>query len=164
MEQNKKRFTKKSVLLIGGLLVLGGLFLATALHAGSEKQRHQFIQEFIQYKIDRELDKLDLTDEQKGKTDRIRAEIRHEVQDAIRNRASSRRLALLEFSKKDPDPAVLRAEVDKRTENMKNTSYRIIDLLLEFHETLDDSQREKLMEIIEDYQENFRSHLHGRME
>jgi Spy/CpxP family protein refolding chaperone len=140
---NKKTLILSSVLTL--TLATGGILFAFGPH------RHgDMIHEFIEFKIDRMISELNLSEEQQAKTDVIRKNIRQEIQSLIEQKKNSHQEFFNQLKQDVPDKESVYTMIDQNVENMRERSYAIADLFLEFHETLTAEQRDLLFQKIEE--------------
>ncbi|MFC1851758.1 Spy/CpxP family protein refolding chaperone [candidate division CSSED10-310 bacterium] len=129
-------------------------FLAGSLFAFGSNRRGAVLRDFIEYRVDQELDRLDLTKEQQTKVEAVRQKIRKEVQSIIQQKQQSKKQMLQEWSKDNPDREYLQSLLDRKQDLQKQAAETIMDLMLDFHDVLTKEQRKQLIERIHELQTN----------
>jgi periplasmic protein CpxP/Spy len=146
---------RKKAIITGSIalavILTGGVLFAVG-HHGHHKG---MMRDFIEFKVDRVLADLNLTDDQKQKTEVLRGKLRQEFENFAQDRKSGRQVIVDEWMKKTPDRTIITETIDQRIDNHKQAAHRIIDVMLEFHDLLTPEQRQELLNQVEEMHGHF---------
>ena len=171
----KKR--KKTYLIIGGIVLLIMLLTGYGLvavcgpwggsHSGFHPRFHsrgfhsgfnnKDFAEFIIWRLDKKVVELDLTDAQREKYEAIKGNIQTHLEEgmAYRNRMIEEFHA--EINKEDPDVKALAETIKKKIEGISGFMEENLNLFVEFYESLDNAQKDRVIDAIRDRMEHHRS-------
>ncbi len=147
---------KTKQLLIGGLIltVAGGL-----LFGGCRHHRGHFCGDKLPDKVlkrmDKKVAKLDLNDAQQAKYQKIRGEVKKDLLDMQQRHREAGKVINSELAKETPDMEAI-VKVAKDTHSKRPQVFdKYADLLLDFYNTLDDEQKEEVLDKFRDHAERF---------
>ena len=144
--------SKRKTLFIGStalLLCLGLVVTATAFRGGFGSH-HELMREFLLFKLDKEVAKLDLNEAQKSKYAELKAKLEAQMQDRSSSREEMRAQITAELDKPTPDLHALAELVRPKLREIPQRIENHITLLLEFYDTLNAEQKAKLTQILKD--------------
>jgi hypothetical protein len=157
MGKRKKYFIAVSIVLLIVLLMGFGLVAARGpcrgFHGGFHRGfhpgfHHKDVSEFILWRLDKRVEGLNLSEAQKGKYDEIKGKLETRFKEHRDERKRFMEELQTEMSKEDTDVKVLSESVKKRIERFSGFMEGNLDLFVEFYETLDHEQKEKIMATI----------------
>lgn len=143
-----KRSKKITIIVVLALLSLGAASLY-ALGTNHHANKSMF-GDFISYRVDRELEQLNLTQEQMKKTTQLRSNIRNKIQSLIQGKQQTRKLVMNELKKAQIDRQAIKSIIDRRIAELKKTSYTISDNFIDFLELLTQEQKQQLVQRIKE--------------
>jgi len=161
MGKRKKYFIVGSIVLLIVLFMGLGLVVArgpcVGFHGGFRPGfHHKDLSEFVLWRLDKEVEGLNLSEPQKGKYE----EMKGKLQGRFREHRDGRKRWMEELqtaiNKGAPDVRVLSESVKKRIGRFSGFMEGNLDLLVEFYETLDQEQQEKIMATIRKKIKGFR--------
>ncbi len=137
----------KRILVLGGVAATAFLLL-TGFRGGScgggsadaetmSKRAYQF----ITWRTDDALDRLDATDEQRKQVNALKDRLFGEGKEVFIADRDSRKTLLSEWEAKQPDAARVHRVVDERFDAMRGFAHKIADAALELHRVLTPEQR-----------------------
>lgn len=150
MGKRKKYFIAGSIVLLIVLFTAFGLVAARGpcrgLHRGFHPGFHdKDVSEFILWRLDKGVEGLNLSEAQKGKYE----EMKGKLETRFKERRDDRKRWMEELQrvmkKEDPDVRVLSESVKERIEGFAGFMEGNVNLFVEFYETLDLKQKEKIM-------------------
>jgi Spy/CpxP family protein refolding chaperone len=150
MGKRKKYFVVGSIVLLIVLFTGFGLVAARGpcrvFHRGFHPGFHdKDVSEFILWRLDKGVEGLDLSDAQKGKYEEMRGKLEARFKEVREERKRWREELQREMKKEDPDVKSLSESLKKRIERFSGFMEGNVDLFVEFYETLDKEQKEKIM-------------------
>jgi Spy/CpxP family protein refolding chaperone len=150
MGKRKKYFIVGSIVLL--IVLLMGFKLVAArgpcrgFHRGFHPGFHdKDVSEFILWRLDKGIEGLNLSEPQKGKYEEMKGKLETRFKEHRDDR--KRWMAELQtaMKKEDPDVKVLSESIKKRMIRFSGFMEGNLDLFVEFYETLDKEQKEKIM-------------------
>jgi hypothetical protein len=152
MKKRNKIFFGSGAVLLAILLVGIGISVACGprVHSGRcfGPPFHDDFAEFMLWRMDRKVQKLDLKNEQKEKYNELRSKIEAQLSDGLEDRRRMREGFSLEIRKEDPDVKAMAETIKEKISKISSFMKENIDLFVEFYETLDDDQKDKVLEMI----------------
>jgi Spy/CpxP family protein refolding chaperone len=106
------------------------------------------VSEFILWRLDKGAEGLNLSEAQKGKYEEMRGKLETRFKAHRDDRKRWMEQLQSAMKKEDPDVKVLSESVKKRIESFSGFMEGNLDLVVEFYETLDQEQKEKIMTTI----------------
>jgi Spy/CpxP family protein refolding chaperone len=153
MEKRKKYFITGGIILF--IMLFAGFGLVTAcgpcrgFHRGFHPGFHnKDFSKFILSRLDKRVEELNLTEAQKGKYEEIKGELEARFKEHMDDRKRLIEELQTEMKKEDPDVKVLSQSVKKQIKRFPGFMEGNLDLFIEFYETLDQEQKEKIMTTI----------------
>ena len=150
MGKRKKYFIAGGIFLF--IMLFTGLGLVAArgpcrgFHRGFHPGLHdKDVLEFILWRLDKKVEGLNLSEAQKGKYEEMKRKIETR---SIEHRNDRKRLMeelQTAMNKENPDVKVLSESVKKRIKRFSGFMEGNLDLFVEFYETLDKEQKDKVM-------------------
>lgn len=161
MGKRKKYFVVGSIVLL--IVLLMGFELVAArgpcrgFHGGFHPGfHHKDVSEFILWRLDKRVEELNLSEAQKEKYKEIKGKLETRLKEHRDDKKRLMEELQTEMNKEDPDVKVLSESVKKRIERFSGFMEGNLDLFVEFYETLDKEQKEKIMAKIRDRMKRFR--------
>ena len=156
----QRRFT-----VIGGTILIimffAGLGIVEVFAAGGDSCRGQFFGSFgggfqrhgfggdmagfVLKRLDRKVEKLNLTATQQAKYDEFRAQLKERLLTAKEDRLKFRETVRNELAKESPDVAALNVMMKKKIEVVSGALQNGLDLFADFYSTLDEGQKQKVL-------------------
>jgi Spy/CpxP family protein refolding chaperone len=153
MEKRKKYFIVGSIVLL--IMLFAGFGLVTAcgpcrgFHRGFHPGFHnKDFSKFILSRLDKRVEELNLTEAQKGKYEEIKGKLEARLKEHMDDRKRLIEELQTEMKKEDPDVKALSESVKKRIKRFPGFMEGNLDLFIEFYETLDKEQKDKVMATI----------------
>jgi len=115
------------------------------------------ISDFVLWRMDKKVKKLNLSDAQKEKYDEIRASIVSRLSEGMDDRKRMIEEFHTEMDKDNPDIAALAESVKKKIKDVSGFVEENLDLFVEFYNSLDDDQKQRVIDAIRDRMEYHRS-------
>lgn len=131
---------------VGISMVLAGMGIAEAFGGGFHRC-HGFGRDmpaFMLKRLDKKVEELKLTPEQKVKYDELRGQLKANFTAAKEDREKFREIARAELAKESPDVAALTGMMKKKVEAFSATVQHDMDLFASFYSTLDENQKKKV--------------------
>jgi Spy/CpxP family protein refolding chaperone len=150
MGKRKKYFIVGSIVLLIVLFTAFGLVAARGPCGGFHRGFHpgfhdKDVSEFILWRLDKGVEGLNLSEAQKGKYE----EMKGKLETRFKERRDDRKRWMEELQramkKEVPDVKSLSESLKKRIERFSSFMEGNLDLFVEFYETLDHEQKEKIM-------------------
>jgi Spy/CpxP family protein refolding chaperone len=113
--------------------------------------------DFILWRLDKKMEDLNLTDVQKEKFEKIKGKIEAQLKAGIDDRKRVIEEFHTEINKENPDVKALAEKVKKKMEEISEFMDENLDLIVEFYETLDDTQKNKILDSIRERMEHHRT-------
>ena len=153
MEKRKKYFIAGGMVLF--IMLFAGFGLVTAcgpcrgFHRGFHPGFHnKDFSKFILSRLDKRVEELNLTEAQKGKYEEIKGKLEARLKEHMDDRKRLIEELQTQMKKEDPDVKVLSESIKKRIERFSGFMEGNLDLFIEFYETLDKEQKDKVMATI----------------
>ncbi len=151
--------TRKRYFVVGGIalfvmLLAGFGFVAAcgpcrAFEGGFHPGLHQrYFLDFVLWRLDKGVEELNLTETQKKRYGELKEEFRARLKEGMDERKRWREELQTEMSKENPDVRALSEFVKQRIERFSGFMEENLDLLVEFYETLDQQQKEKVLVMV----------------
>ncbi len=153
METRNKYFFATGLVLLfisfAGFGLLVGCGPCRGFHRGFHPGFHnKDFSEHILRKLDKRIEALNLSEAQKGKYEEMRGKLETRFKEHREDRKRWMEELQTEMNKEEPDIRVLSEAVKKRIERFSGFMEGNLDLLVQFYETLDKEQKEKIMATI----------------
>ena len=150
MGKRKKYFVIGSIVLLIVLFAGFGLVAARGpcrgFHRGFHPGfHHKDVSEFILWRLDKGVEGLNLSEPQKGKHEEIKGKIETRLKEHRDDRKRWREELQTAMNKENPGVKVLSESIKKRMERFSDFMEGNLDLFVEFYETLDKEQKDKVM-------------------
>ena len=146
MGKRKKYFTVGSIVLLIVLFTAFGLVAARGYCRGFHPGFHdKDFSEFILWRLDKGVEGLNLSEAQKEKYEEMRAKLETRFKELREERKRWREELQGKMKKEDPDVKVLSESVKKGIERFSGFMEGNVDLFVQFYETLDQEQKDKIM-------------------
>jgi Spy/CpxP family protein refolding chaperone len=143
---------RKKVFIAGGIVLLIVLLMGFGRVAARGPCRgfhpgfhHKDVSEFILWRLDKGVEELNLSAAQKGKYEEMKGKLEGRFKEHRDDRKRWMEELQTAMNKEDPDVRVLSESVKKRIERFSGFMEGNLDLFVEFYETLDKEQKEKVM-------------------
>jgi Spy/CpxP family protein refolding chaperone len=150
MGKRKKYFVIGSIVLL--IVLFAGFGLVEAwgpcrgFHRGFHPGfHHKDISEFILWRLDKGVKGLNLSEPQKGKYEEMKGKLEERFKEHRDDRKRWREELQTAMEKEDPDVKALSESIKKRIKRFSGFMEGNLDLVVEFYETLDQEQKEKIM-------------------
>jgi len=158
----KKKLTYASIGILGLSLVL---FAAqgcgpeedTASDQALLQERHKKMSK----RLDRVLDRINATQQQRRRIHQIKANLINQVAPLRKERRAAARAALAEWNSANPDRQKLHRRVDRNLELVRAFAHLAVDRAIEVHATLTPQQRTQVVDLIKQVRKMHRM-WHGR--
>ena len=163
METRKKKYFIISGIVLFIMLLIGvGLVAAwgpgrcfdRGFHPGFHNKDFS---DFILWRLDKKMEDLNLTDLQKEKFEEIKGKIGSQINEGIADRKSMIEEFHAEINKKNTDVKALAGKIKKKIDEISEFMHENLDLIVEFYETLDDTQKDKVLDSIRERMEHRRT-------
>jgi Spy/CpxP family protein refolding chaperone len=153
MGKRKKYFIVGSIVLLIVLFTGFGLVAARGpcrgFHRGFHPGfHHKDISEFILWRLDKGVEGLNLSEPQKGKYEEMKGKLETRFKEHRDDRKRFMEELQTAMKKEDPDVKVLSESIKKRIERFSGFMEGNLDLFVEFYDTLDKEQKDKIMAAI----------------
>ena len=135
--------TKKILWIVIPVLALVGVGVAGAGY------RHFHGHHNPEHMVERISDKLDLNDEQKQKLEAVKDALLKGRQDLLQERAEVMDQLIEEIRKPEIDQAQVLTLIEERKSAIDTMTSRVLEPMIEFHKSLNDTQREKIINRLE---------------
>jgi hypothetical protein len=150
---------RKKYFIVGGIVLLVMLFTGFGLvtgcgpcrgfHRGYHPRFHnKDFSEFILRRLDKRVEGLNLSEAQKKKYEEMKGIIETRLKEHRDDRKRWMEEIQTAMNKEDPDVKVLSESVKKRIEHFSGFMEGNLDLFVEFYETLDQEQKDRIMAAI----------------
>jgi Spy/CpxP family protein refolding chaperone len=150
---------RKKYFIVGSMVLLIVLFTGFGLLAGCGPCRgfhrgfhpgfhHMDVSEFILWRLDKRVEGLDLSEAQKGKYEEIKGKLETRFKEHRDDRKRFMEELQTAMNKEDPDVKVLSESIKKRIKRFSGFMEGNLDLFVEFYDTLDKEQKDKIMATI----------------
>jgi Spy/CpxP family protein refolding chaperone len=146
---------RKKYFIVGSIVLLVVLFTGVGLVAARGPCRgfhpgfhHKNVSEFILWRLDKGIEGLNLSEPQKGKYEEMKGKLETRFKEHRDDRKRWMEELQTAMKKEDPDVKALSESVKKRIERFSGFMEGNLDLFVEFYETLDQEQKEKIMATI----------------
>ena len=146
---------RKKYFIVGSIVLLVALFTGVGLVAARGPCRgfhpgfhHKNVSEFILWRLDKGIEGLNLSEPQKGKYEEMKGKLEGRFKEHRSDRKRWMEELQTAMKKEDPDVKVLSESVKKRIERFSGFMEGNLDLFVEFYETLDQEQKEKIIATI----------------
>ena len=155
MGKRKKYFIVGSIVLLIVLFTGFGLVSARGpcrgFHRGFHPGLHnKDFSEFILWRLDKRVEGLNLSEAQKGKYEEMKGKLETRLKEHRDDRNRFMEELQTAINKENPNVKVLSESVKKGIERFSGFMEGNLDLFVEFYETLDKEQKEKIMAKIRD--------------
>jgi hypothetical protein len=166
---------KKKYLLIGGIVIFITLFAGFGLfaawgpcdfdrafhpmfhgrdfHPGFHKK---YFSELLLRRLDKGVEELNLSEEQREGYNKIRSRIETHLKEGMENRERLTQEFHTAIDREDPNVRLLAESLKKKIKEISGFMEENLDLFVEFYESLDDAQRDRVMDEIRDRTEHHR--------
>ena len=168
---------KKKYFIIGGIILLimlltgFGLVAAWGPCGGFDRGFHsrfhgkgfhtgfhnKDFSEFLLWRLDKRVKELNLSEEQKEKYSEIRSRIESHLTEGMEDRKRLMEEFHMEINSENPDMRLMAETVKKKIKEISGFMEENLDLFVEFYETLDDTQKDRLIDAIKDRIEHHRT-------
>lgn len=153
MKKNQKRkMISGGLMLMVSVLLLIGFYGCYAGKYHGPGARHKYhgkdISERFLKKLDKKINKLELTDAQQEKYNEIRVKIEEDLKKMQEERRAFFNEVRTEFDKQDPDMDRLAGMMKKKMTQMPDRMEKNIDYFLELYNILDPEQKQKMLKDI----------------
>ncbi|MCJ7783279.1 MAG: hypothetical protein MUP41_05055 [Desulfobacterales bacterium] len=146
---------RKKYFIVGSIVLLIVLFTGFRLVAARGPCRgfhpgfhHKNVSEFILWRLDKGVEGLNLSEPQKGKYEEMKGKLETRFKEHRSDRKRWMEELQTAMKKEDPDVKALSESVKKRIERFSGFMEGNLDLFVEFYETLDQEQKEKIIATI----------------
>ena len=113
--------------------------------------------EFLLWRLDKRVKELNLSEEQKEKYSEIRSRIETHLTEGMEDRKRLMKEFHMEINSENPDMRLMAETVKKKIKEISGFMEENLDLFVEFYETLDDTQKDRLIDAIKDRIEHHRT-------
>ena len=144
----KKKMTYLTVGVLGLTLTLVAAQGCGPEDAASEQKLMQERQKKLSKRLDRVLDRINATQQQRRKVHQIKANLINQAQPLRKQRRAAAKQALTEWNKATPDRRELHRTVDRNLEMVRAFAHVAVDRAIEVHGTLTPQQRAQVVELI----------------
>ena len=150
---------RKKYFVVGGIVFLIMLFTGFGLVAARGPCRgfhrgfhpgfhHKDVSGFILWRLDKGVEGLNLSEPQKGKYEEMKGKLEARFKEHRDDRKRWMEELQTAMKKEDPDVKVLSESIEKRIKRFSGLMEGNLDLFVEFYETLDKEQKDKIMATI----------------
>ena len=147
---------RKRYFIVGSIVLLTVLFTGFGLvesrgpcrgfHRGFHPGfHHKDGSEFILWRLDKGVEGLNLSEAQKGEYEEMKGKLETRFKEHRNDRKRWMEELQMAMKKEDPDVKSLSESLKKRIERFSSFMEGNLDLFVEFYETLDKEQKEKIM-------------------
>ena len=154
---------RKKYSIVGSIVFLIMLFTAIGPAAAWGPCRgfhpgfhHKDFSEFILWRLDKGVERLNLSEAQKEKYEEMKAKLETRFKELREERKGWREELQRAMKKEDPDVKSLSESLKKRIERFSGFMEGNLDLFVEFYETLDKEQKEKIMATVREKMKRWR--------
>jgi protein CpxP len=149
MGKRKKYFVVGSIVLLIVLFTGLGLVAARGPCRGFHPGLHdRDVLEFILWRLDKRVEGLDLSEAQKEKYEEMKKKLETRFKEHRDDRKRFMEELQTAMNKEDPDVKVLSESIKKRIERFSGFMEGNLDLFVEFYETLNQEQKDRIMAAI----------------
>jgi len=113
--------------------------------------------EFVLWRLDKKVEELDLSDDQNEKYEAIKAKIKTRLSEGMDDRKRMMEEFHAEMDKDTPDIAGLAESVKEKVKDVSVFVEENLDLFVEFYNSLDEGQRQRVIDSIRDRMDHHRS-------
>ena len=150
MGKRRKYFVVRGVVLFimffTGFGLLAGCGPCRSFHRGFHPGFHnKDFSEHILRRLDKRVEALNLSEAQKEKYEEMKGKLVTRLKEQLDDRKRLMEEIQTEMKKEEPDVKALSESVKKRIERFSGFMEENLDLFVEFYETLDKEQKEKIM-------------------
>ena len=153
MGKRKKYFILGSIVLF--IMLFAGFGLVTAcgpcrgFHRGFHPGFHnKDFSKFILWRLDKRVEELNLSEAQKQKYEEIKGKLETRLKEHMDDRKRLMEELQTAINKEEPSVKVLSESIKKRIKRFPGFMEGNLDLFIEFYETLDKEQKDKVMATI----------------
>jgi len=150
---------RKKYFIVGGIVLFimffagFGLVTARGPCRGFDRSFHSGFHnkdffEFILLRLDKRVEELNLSEAQKGKYEEIKGKIETRLKEHMDDRKRLMEELQTAINKEEPSVKVLSESIKKRIKRFPGFMEGNLDLFIEFYETLDKEQKDKVMATI----------------
>ena len=139
-------FQKKS-LMVGTIVLSLGLLVGCGHHMHHRFHNKDF-SKHIMKRLDSRVEKLDLSETQRGKYEEIRTKVEANLAKGMEQREEFFRELRSEIDRENPDMNVVMELVKRQLRNMPDFMEDNLDYFVEFYNILDEDQKAKLIKKI----------------
>jgi protein CpxP len=146
---------RKKYFIVGGIVLLIVLFTGLGLVAARGPCRgfhpglhDRDVLEFILWRLDKRVEGLDLSEAQKEKYEEMKKKLETRFKEHRDDRKRFMEELQTAMNKEDPDVKVLSESIKKRIERFSGFMEGNLDLFVEFYETLNQEQKDRIMAAI----------------
>jgi hypothetical protein len=113
--------------------------------------------EFLLWRLDKGVEELNLSEEQREKYNEIRSRIEKHLTEGMEDRGRLMQEFHSEIDREDPDVRLLAESLKKKINEISGFMEENLDLFVEFYESLDDAQKDRVIDGIRDRMEHHRT-------
>ena len=137
------------IMFFAGFGLLPGCGPCRSFHRGFHPGFHnKDFSEFILRRLDKRVEELNLSEAQKGKYEEIKGKLATRLKEHMDDKKRLLEEIKTEMKKEDPDVKALSESIKKQRKRFPGFMEGNLDLFIEFYETLDKEQRDKVMATI----------------
>jgi len=153
MEKRRKWFAVSYVvlfiMLFAGFGLLAGCGPCRGFHRGFHPGFHnKDLSEHILRRLDKRVEALNLSEEQKEKYKEIRGKLETRLKEHMNDRKRLMEEIQTEMKKGEPDLKALSESIKKQMKRLPDFMEGNLDLFIEFYQTLDKEQKDKILSTI----------------
>ncbi len=153
MGKRKEYFIVGTIVLLIVLFTGFGLVAARGpcggLHRGVHPGLHdKDVLEFVLWRLDKRVEALNLSEAQRGKYEEMKGKLETRFKELRQERKRFMEELQTAMNKEDPDVKSLSESLKRRIEHVSGFMEGNLDLFVEFYETLDKEQKEKIVATI----------------
>ena len=146
----------KKILMIGlPILLVGGLLAAGTY--GFRQHRGHMAKEFLEYRLDKMTEELELNASQKAQLDRLKEDLFAKMEDRKGKHEEIHQLLKDEFSKPNPDLSRIKPMIDGQIDEMAQLGHEFVGRIDEFYSQLTPEQKKKISDHILEHMEEHES-------
>ena len=140
--------------LVAALEPWGGFHSGRGFHHGFD---HKDIAEFVLWRMDKKMKALNLSEEQQEKYNQIRSNIEKQLTEGMDDRKMMMDTFQREMSQEDPDVRRLAEMVKTKIDEVSGLMNENLELAVGFYESLNETQRNEVLNAIRERMEAHRS-------
>ena len=129
-------------------------FHGRGFHPGFHKKGFS---EFLLWRLDKGVEELDISEEQREKYNEIRSRIVTHLTEGMEDRKRLMQEFHAEIDKEDPDVRLLAESLKKKIKEISGFMEENLDLFVEFYQGLDNAQKDRVIDGIRDRMEHHRT-------